>query len=81
MGKVEGHGGLWELRCHQRPRNQQERREPGRSQSIPNKSMETRTKKKSKQRNILGSGLPLLGEGNFHCGGGPGRAEVMTSGF
>lgn len=33
-------------------------------------------KEQSKQRNILGSGLPLLGEGDFHCG-----AEIMTSGF
>lgn len=76
-GEVEGHEGLWELCCHQRPRRLagtfRAEENLGTSQFILIRSMETHTK--NKQRNTLGFGFPLLGEGDFHCGERPGGSE------
>lgn len=75
-GVVKGHEGLWELCCHQRPRRLagtfRAKENLGTSQFTPIRSVETRTK--DKPRNTLSFQLPLLGEGDFHCGERPGGA-------
>lgn len=65
-------GALLSSKAKETSRNLYGRREPG---YIPVYSTQIIGDSKSKPRNTLSFQLPLLGEGDFHCGERPGGAE------